>query len=331
MPTQTELLLEFMDEWQSGHGIRVFTSGSTGQPKEIYLTKLHMERSARRSNKFFNITRNSHIHSAVSFEFIGGKMTIVRALMSGCRLSYSEPSLMPEIKEGEGKIDLLSVVGSQMHYILENLGKYQKVNKYLIGGSAIDGRLWDRIASAGLQAWESYGMTETASHIALRRIVGRSDSRPRFVPFPGIKLSIDQDDCLRIKDEETDIQTNDIVTLFNDRSFEIRGRRDDVIISGGIKVLPQELEDLLRERIIPLCQDFYITSIPDEVWTSRIVLAFVPRPGADIKTTKASIRHEIDAFPLDVLPKKKRPKDIIEVPCLTLTGNGKLIRTLKFS
>lgn len=321
--SQESILRDFLEEWSAGKGITVRTSGSTGPAKEILLPREQVERSARRTNSFFGINRKSRLHCAVSFNFIGGKMMIIRSLMAGCQLTFSEPSLAVNIEDGPA-VSLMSVVPAQIPFILANPHKFNGVEKFLVGGSAIDDRLWDKIAMSHLDAWESYGMTETASHIAVRRIVGSSLNRPRFVPFRDIRLSLDGENCLCIEDRETKVITNDISRLFPDGSFVIVGRRDDVIITGGVKVLPQEIEAILAPYLQPLGTDFFISSAPDEVWTSKLVLLIV----GDSDNLKHEVRHIVDSIPLDILPKKKRPKDILIIPELPLTPSGKLKRRL---
>lgn len=328
MDSQKELLYSFLEEYQKGNGINVRTSGSTGEPKTIVLPKAVLERSARRTNAFFCINRKSRLHSAISFNYIGGKMMIVRAILSGCRLTFSEPSMCPGVTDDGIGVNLMSVVAAQMPYILDNISLFENVENFLIGGSAIDDRLWNRISSSGINAWESYGMTETASHIALRRVVGPAERRPRFVALPGVKLRRDEEDCLIIQDGDNIVYTNDIAYLNSDGSFEIKGRRDDIINTGGIKVLPQSVERVLKAHISHLCRDYFITSLPDEVWTSKIVLVAV-RPDSTVSTDSvliASLRHAIDSIPLETLPKKLRPKEILITDELPLTPSGKLNR-----
>ena len=339
MKTQKQLLAEFLDQWFAGKGIEARTSGSTGEPKPIVLSHDHVERSARRTNHFFGISKRSRLHCAISFSFIGGKMMIARSLVSGCDLTFSEPSLELTPPQPGRKVSLMSVVPAQMPYILNHPEDFADVERFLLGGSAIDSRLWKRIIESGLNVWESYGMTETASHVAIRRVAGRADCRPRFVPLPGIKISTDAENCLQIVDEDLKVETNDIARICKDGSFEILGRRDDIIISGGVKILPQEVEAILRPHIEHLCLEFIVSSVPDEVWTSRLVLIGVPVGDQDTDyisgqnledfSTKIRLRATIDAIPLSVLPKKMRPKDIILMPSLPLTPSGKLLRHLQ--
>lgn len=322
---QTQLLLSFIEEWNSGEGISAFTSGSTGAPKEISLTQQQIVRSAKRTLNFFGISKKNRLHCAISFEFIGGKMMIARSLIAGCRLTFSSPSLAPSPPDGE--VALMSVVAAQMPHILSHREEFATVKAFLIGGSAIDNRLWDRIVASGINAWESYGMTETASHIAIRRIVGNSDRRPRFVALPGIRLSAGPDGCLVITDGDIRVETNDLTRIFPDGSFILTGRKDDVIVSGGLKILAPDVENALRPFMSSGVAQFIIGSLPDEVWTSRLVLVCVPENGIeDYYELKKSLEQSLEFIPEQVLPRKKRPKEVYIMKNLPLTPSGKIKR-----
>ncbi|MDE5874367.1 MAG: AMP-binding protein, partial [Muribaculaceae bacterium] len=164
------------------------TSGSTGKAKEIRLPKEFVRRSALRTNRFFSIDSRSRLHSCVSPDFIGGKMMAVRSEMAGCRLTYETPSNRPLKDVEAGEITLLSVVPSQMLGLLDSDGNLPPVRHYLIGGSSLSTELRNKICDSGVDAWESYGMTETASHIALRRV---EREEGWFEAFSDISLRLD--------------------------------------------------------------------------------------------------------------------------------------------
>lgn len=332
--SQLSLLSEFIDSWKypEDGSVTVQTSGSTGAPKLISLPYSQLVRSARRTNSFFHVTKNSHLHCAVSFQYIGGKMMIVRSLISGAQLSFSEPSLCPSLPEGDFRIKLMSVVPAQMSFILNHLEKFKRVENFLIGGSNIDSRLWNKIVKSGINAWESYGMTETASHIAIRHIAGSSQSRPNFVPLKGIKLSLEPDGCLSITDRDISIKTNDIAEFGPKGGFKILGRKDDIIISGGLKLNPSELEEKLEKYIGDLC-NFYLSSVPDEIWSSRLVLVAISADDNPLvnESLIEQIKNRIAEIPEDLYPKRLRPKEIRIATHLPLTSSGKLLRNLSSS
>lgn len=334
MQNQQKLLNEFLEEWQKGNGVSVRTSGSTGAPKNIILPHDQIVRSALRSNRFFGIQKDSLIHSAISFQYIGGKMMIARSLISGCSLSYSKPSVIITLEDIDRPVKLVSAVPAQMNYVVENPDKYASVEQFLIGGSAISNNLWDMIVASGIKAWESYGMTETATHIGMRRISGSATSRPRFVPLKGVSISSRGDGCLNIKDGDIFVSTTDLVTIYPDSSFEILGRKDDVIITGGLKVMPQELESRLHPYIDQFFSAFYISSVPDDVWTSRLILVGVPEETLLYESGNDGLEQivmdSLHQIPEDKIPRRLLPKEIKLVEALPVTSSGKLYRKFKF-
>lgn len=257
-------------------------------------------------------------------------MMIVRSILACCRLSFSTPSLSPTLPEDGGLIDVISVVPAQMMHILDHPEDYTNIKNFLIGGSSIDSRLWDRIVDAGLNAWESYGMTETASHIALRRVTGSSEKRPRFVPLKGVKVKSDFEDRLHINMDNEFFPTNDLADVFPDGSFTINGRLDNMIISGGLKINPVLLERTLQPYLEDLIDTFFISSVPDEIWTSKIILVAKPINETlhSAEDVQKKIKDILDSIPADILSPKFRPKEIRLVDKLTYTDSGKPLRKI---
>lgn len=232
---------EFLKEWRdTGADVQCRTSGSTGTPKSIMLPKTEMSKSARRTIRHFGLDRFSHLHSCISPDFIGGKMMAVRAEETGARLTWETPSNRPLLQAGQDAIDLLAVVPSQMEYILSHIDIMPEIRAIIIGGSAIPAALRSRIAESGLNAWETYGMTETASHIALRRV---TEPQSPFRVLDGISIGLDNESRLVVEiDGWQKIVTNDMVRILDRREFVVTGRYDNVIISGGVKIHPSRLK-----------------------------------------------------------------------------------------
>ena len=267
----------FFDEWRDGRDYVIcLTSGSTGAPKQIKLPKELMRDSALRTIEYFNLNSRSHLHSCISPDFIGGKMMAVRSEILGSGFSYETPSNTPLISYDGPDIDLLAVVPSQMVYILDNLSSLPKVKNYLIGGSPIPDSIRMKIVGQGLNAFESYGMTETASHIALRKV---SDPSLPFRPLPGIEVSLDGNHRLMIHNkmfgENNFLLTNDIAEIDDDGQFFIIGRYDNVIISGGKKIHPEVLESTL-ESVLGIPVLFYAEK--DEKWGEKLILCINKSP-----------------------------------------------------
>ena len=307
---------EFLKEWRDGRdAITAHTSGSTGEAKEISLSKEFMKRSARRTNSFFSIDGHSRLHSCVGADFIGGKMMAVRSEIAGCEFTWETPTNRPLADLGRNEeITLLSVVPSQMLHILDHINDLPHVATFLIGGAPIQPELRKRIAEAGLNAYESYGMTETASHIALRKV---NEEEGRFIPLSGISVGVDERECLVISfDTGERFITNDIAAIAADGSFTIEGRYDNVIITGGRKVNPESVE----RRISHLFKgEIMVTSEADEKWGRKVVLLIEEPhyPGGE-----QAIRDKLE----ELLSPWERPKRIILNSDIPHTPNGKIKR-----
>lgn len=323
---QSSLYQDFIDEWNSCDSISARTSGSTGTPKLISLPKCQVIKSARRTNEFFGIDKNSRIHSAVSFNFIGGKMMIARSLVADCLLTYEEPARNIDVSFFYHPVDLTAMVPLQMESVVNRPMSFNSVKNFLVGGAPISDKLWQNIVSSGISAWESYGMTETASHIALRKIAGNPMKRPPFITLEGIEIELDSAGCLIIHDHEVTVQTNDIAKLHPGGGFEIVGRRDGIINSGGLKIVPEELERILQRELKLSESDFYIDSVPNEKWGSMVILVYIVKPHLFREDIGLELWEKITLIPEDILPRKMRPKEIRLASCRPLTPNGKIRR-----
>ena len=316
---------EFIAEWESpSDRCRVRTSGSTGTPKEILLPKDLMIRSAKRTNTFFRLGAGAHIHSCIAADFIGGKMMAVRASVGELTLTWESPSSRPEVlTRFEGRLPaLVALVPAQMPFILDHLPEAGCGDTvWLLGGSAIDPGLRHRITEAGVNAWETYGMTETASHIALRRV---TDGDSRFSPLPDVVLSLTSEGCLVIEQYGERIVTNDLADLAADGTFRILGRADNVIITGGRKVNPEKVEATLNDALRPFgVEEVMLIGEADEKWGSRLVLLMTTRDGHDDSATLIARAAEAARNHLD---RHEVPKEYRIVGSLPRTPNGKLKR-----
>lgn len=308
--------VDFIKEWHSdSEAIICHTSGSTGTPSRIIIPKKAMIESARRTCTFFKITPDSRLHSCISPDFIGGKMMYVRSAVSGANFSFEIPSNRPLSDHIKEKFDLVSVVPSQMIHILNHPEINNCCRNFLIGGSAIPTEIRERIIDNHISAFESYGMTETASHIALRKIAVDEEW---FQTLPGISVFYHSENLLGIKIEGwKDFMTNDIAEIHTPKEFRIVGRADNVINTGGKKVFPEMIERKLAKHFkFP----FFITSRPDSKWGEHIVLVSVDTNVSD-KRILEICRAMLNPWEV--------PKETIRLPELPLTTNGK-IKRIKF-
>ncbi len=305
--------------WESGaSAIPAKTSGSTGFPKEILLPRAIVTQSARRSIKHFALTRHSSLHSCLSPDTVGGKMVLVRALECGARFSCEPPSNRPLADFGpDDHLTMVSVVPSQMIHLLERhrQGTLPAIDHILVGGAPVPKELRQRIVESGLRVWESYGMTETASHVAMRPI---ADPQAPFSPLPGIEVVQDKRGCAMILGVgDGPIVTNDIIVPESDGRFQVVGREDNVIISGGRKIIPEMLEERFSQLPFPTA----ITSMSDAKWGEHPVVVYVCQDSDAEESLE-----QVKACCATITPRWMRPREGVRLRAIPMTRTGKVDR-----
>ena len=309
---------EFLAEWRSpAPRVLVHTSGSTGSPKPLWVEKRRMAASARITCSFLGLRRGDTALLCMPLDYIAGKMVVVRAEVCGLRLVCVPPSGHPlaglSVPPVFAAMVPMQVYGSlQVERECELL---RSVRHLIIGGGAVDEAMADRLRGFPNAVWSTYGMTETLSHIALRRLSGPGASQ-WYTPFSGVSVSLSAEGCLVIDAPavcEATITTNDIARLDSDgRRFRIIGRKDNVICSGGIKIQAEEVERMLAPHI---AAPFMITKRRD------------PRLGeAVVLMVQAAGTAEAEAACRAVLPRYWQPRHYMAVSRLPLTGTGKPAR-----
>lgn len=311
-------LQEFLSEWHNDSStIKVHTSGSTGVPKEMHVEKAQMVNSARMTCRFLKLGSNDKALLCLPLDYIAGKMMVVRSIVAGMELISVEPSAHP--LSGLTTIpDFAAMTPMQVARTFENADEtevFTKIRNVIIGGGAIDPRTEKQLRTCNNAIWSTYGMTETLSHIALRRVSGENSTH-WYTPFEGIIVSQADNSTLTVNApmlHKGILQTNDIVEMNTNGQFRIIGRRDNTINSGGVKIQIEEVEERLKE----LCPNvpFIITSRPDAIFGEAIV-ALIPK-SADEMGEKA-LQDAISA-----LPKYWRPKSIVHTEKLPMTETGK--------
>lgn len=316
-------LKEFLAEWHNDSPtILVHTSGSTGKPKPMLVEKRRMEASARITCQFLGLKEGDTALLCMPLDYIAGKMMVVRSLTCGLRLIAVEPTGTPCWDE---PVDFAAMVPLQVWNLLqeeEGRSRLRQIRHLIIGGGAINDELADALKDFPNQIYSTYGMTETLSHIALRRLNGpeRSDW---YMPFEDVDVSLNDEKCLVIKApavHDGPLVTNDIAELLPSpigegtgvRLFRILGRKDNVICSGGVKIQIEEVERLLSPHLsIP----FMITKAPDVKLGEQVVLL---TESPDIGTIRQCCQT--------ILPKYWQPRHYLHVAHLPLTETGKPAR-----
>ena len=326
-------LQEFLSEWHNDNPqLLVHTSGSTGKPKPLWVEKRRMLNSARITCDFLGLKTNDTALLCMPLDYIAGKMVVVRSIERNLRLLSVTPSGHPlsdhslaEAGISNEEITFAAMVPLQVYNSLqvsEERERLRRIHHLIIGGGAVDDKLSAALQDFPNAVWSTYGMTETLSHIALRRLNG-PDASEWYKPFDGVKVWLNEEDCLVIDAPAVcshPLVTNDRAEILptntkeglNTPCFRILGRKDNVIDSGGIKIQIEEVEHLLKSS---LTADFAITSCPDERFGEAVVLL----------TTQGDT-NAVRTLCQQRLPKFWQPRFIFHVPTLPQTGNGKPAR-----
>lgn len=310
---------EFLAQWNDASPtMEVRTSGSTGTPKLIYIEKERMRASARMTCDFLGLKPADTALLCMPLDYIAGKMMVVRALERYMKLLSVEPSGHPLADNtlsdlNEGIVHLAAMVPLQVWNTLrvpEERERLHHIKHLIIGGGAIPQELEQELRTIPINVWSSYGMTETLSHIALRRI-----SEDYYSPLPGISLSQDQDDCLIINAPALCAQTlytNDIVRFHGKDRFQVIGRRDNTICSGGIKIQIEQVEAWLQSIGI---DNIMVTYREDKALGEALVYLTTDKIDTDMLRKSVPTDTSNSKFWL--------PRHIVKVPFLPLTPTGK--------
>ena len=309
----------FLKNWYDDTDfVLAHTSGSTGEPKSIRLSKGSMVNSARMTNKFFGLTDKSTGLLCLPASYIAGKMMLVRAIVGGFNLLEAIPSANP-FKTTRKPIDFAAITPYQLFHAAVSLQNIP-VGRIIVGGGPVNSKLEKLAETIPAELYETYGMTETCSHIALRRFNG-PDRSDYFTVLDGVTIRLDERDCLAIKAPhllKEEIQTNDMVELIGTRSFRWLGRADSTINSGGIKIHPEQLEKKL-EGFIP--STYFITSIPDDLLENKVVLVIESEAYSQEQEQALTARME------QLLTKYEMPKQLMYIPSFIYSESNKVLRT----
>lgn len=316
----------FLKEWfDTKSYVEVRTSGSTGKPKVIQLQKKRMVNSAIATGNYFNLPEDTTALLCMSPNYIAGKMMLVRALTLGWHLEVVEASVNP-LKNNKRQYDFSAMVPLQLHNSLPDI---HNVKKLIVGGGVVSKELFNAIQHVETEIFATYGMTETITHIAVKRLnqfrSAELVSAPHYKTLPNVTVSTDSRGCLVIEApnvSEEKVVTNDVVELISLTKFKWLGRFDAVINSGGVKLIPEQIEDKLSKII---SQRFFVSGIPDVILGEKLILV--------IESSNASSKNVIlnSVKNLQSLSKFETPKEIYFVEKFVETGTKKINRneTLK--
>lgn len=309
----------FLNEWfDASPVITVHTSGSTGVPKGLVVRKDRMMQSARLTCEFLNLQAGDTALLCMNLRYIGAMMMVVRSLVAGLNLVVRPASGHP-LSDVEVPLKFAAMVPLQVYNTLRVPAERKRLEHtdiLIIGGGAVDDSLEAELKTIPIAAYSTYGMTETLSHIALRRLNGEVASKC-YYPFPSVELSLSAENTLIVKAPlicDDVLQTNDIACLCSDGGFTIAGRKDNVINSGGIKIQAEEMENRLQP-FIPV--PFAVTAVPDPRLGQALTLLIAGKP--DIKELENKLQAVLETY--------YRPKHIFITELIPQTENGKIDRT----
>ncbi len=313
----------FVKEWfSSTKVVRISTSGSTGAPKTLEIEKSRMRSSAKMTCDFFNLKEESSALLCLPIDFISGKMMMVRAIERGLIMEIAEPSANPLEKLAE-EVDFCAMTPMQVE---NSLDKIHLIKNLIIGGAQVSERLKLKIfenlkkSEVNNRIFETYGMSESLSHIALKEIY--PNAAEYFRVLDGVEISQDERGCLTIdapKLVSERLQTNDVVKLLDKNHFKFLGRTDFVINSGGVKIFPEILENFLKKELakIGIENELVYSGVEDEFLGQKLVLFVEGKEESEIVNAISNMEFE---------KKYHRPKEIVFLEKFPRSENGKILR-----
>ena len=321
----------FLQNWfTTNESVLAQTSGSTGPPKTIVLQRSQMIASAQLTALHFGFRPGMRVLLPLSADFIAGKMMLVRAMVSGLDVYVVAPTQKLHTLFPEVEFVFTPMVPAQLHALLSNKRATARFGTILLGGSDVSPQLQQLLAGMGEQeVWQGFGMTETVSHIALRRLHPQAESS--YLTLPGLLTEADEAGQLRIWGAVTNyhwLKTNDVVAFDEPGRFRWLGRRDNVIISGGHKLHPETLESKLRalanektELAFLASPHYYISAQPDPKYGQVPVLIAAKKwvlAAPDWESLQPLLRQHLASWEM--------PRVILAVDALAYTSNGKIQR-----
>ncbi len=315
-----EQVLSFCRWWLSNQQSLILpTSGSTGAPKEITITRNQLIVSAMSTGKALGLSRGTKTLCCLPVKYIAGKMMLVRAFVLGLDLEVVEPSMNPQLEHYQFTALVPAQFSKAYSQSPEQFKGYQHI---LLGGAPVSYEIEVLAQQIIANIYHTYGMTETVSHIALRKLNNGKDNY--FKVLDGITISQDERNCLVVEGEVTNNEkliTNDVVRLISQREFEWLGRADNVINSGGLKIHPEQVEEKIKSSIglklnLPA---FYLTSEQDSILGNRLVMV--------IEGTKTDLKLQVEqALIKSNIDKILVPKAFYLTERIEKTPTGKIVR-----
>jgi len=295
-----------LDWFDQNEYIEMTTSGTTGKPKKIKIEKQAMVNSALATGDFFDLQPGNRVLHCLPAQYVAGKMMLVRGFILGLDIDFVAPCSTP-LERNDETYDFAAMVPLQVQHSLDKLGQ---VKKLIIGGAKVNSALANELASFTTEIYETYGMTETITHIAAKKI-----GEEAFKTLPNVTVAEDDRHCLVITAPniiEEPIVTNDAVKVLNEQEFIWMGRIDNVINSGGVKLFPEQIEEKLAHKISD--RRYFVASQENHELGEKLVLVVEGTP------------YVIDDQAFALLDKYEKPKVVLFTPKFKETPTGKVLR-----
>ena len=318
---------EFCRLYASGQATFVLhTSGSTGTPKPIALTRAQMQASARVTQRALDLRAGQQALVCLNVGYIAGTMMLVRGMELGLTMHIVAPSSQPfAALSDDVAIDFVAMVPLQLQTILDTQQdeRLNSLKAILVGGAPVGDTLGDAIQRLNVPVFSTYGMTETVSHVALRRLNG-AEATDSYWLLEGVAAAIDERGCLRLRGAVTNhqwIQTNDVVEFLGPRKFIIVGRADNIINSGGVKIQLEKVERAIEKTGL-IASRFFAWSEPDERLGQKLILVVESEKKLDTELLQTRLLPELLTYEL--------PKKVYFVKKFVETPTGKVDKRRTF-
>lgn len=317
----------FICDWLLGKNeFEITTSGSTGAPKRIHITRDQMIASASLTVEVLGLRDSDTCLICIDTQYIGGRMMVVRAFTKGLRILAVDPCANPLEKiPSDQWVNFAAFVPYQVENILESKHPHllDRVEKIIVGGAPLRSQAIDKLEEYKCKVWATYGMTETISHVALKPLNG-AVKQNYFEALPGVTVRLDDRDCLVIDVPylPEPIITNDIAEIISNNQFEWKGRVDNIINTGGIKINPEKIETAIHDYMgsAGLTFRFFVHGMPDHQLGSRVVLVI------EATTIAEDFLKSLRSFLATTLSNYEIPKAALLVSRFSETPNGKINR-----
>jgi O-succinylbenzoic acid--CoA ligase len=302
------------------------TSGSTGKPKPIRLTRAQMQASVQMTQRALNLKSGQRALVCLNVAYIAGTMMLVRGMELGLTMYVVAPSSQPFAELPDGlPIDFMAVVPLQLQTLLETEqhNRLNSLNVIIVGGAPVNSVMLTQVQQLRVPVFSTYGMTETVSHIALRKLNGM-DASEAYTLLEGVDASTDERDCLRLRGAVTHyqwIQTNDVVVFTDTTHFQIIGRADNVINSGGIKIQLEKVERAI-EKIWNRSERFFVWWKSDERLGQKLILVTENAQIADKENFNKGLQLLLSPYEI--------PREVYTVKKFVETATGKVDKRRTF-